>query len=163
MVTSYDFDPQQVFQEDVMKKIEILDKLSLEEMTSWFLQKSIQLNQSIQMTTIDSGKAAINKAKWLVKEKYQNPDLSIEDISQELFLSSAYFSSIFKKETGQSFVSYLTNERLKQAAHLLETTADKSYIIAEKVGYSEPNYFSYVFKKHYGLSPSKYRNQRVVF
>lgn len=163
VVTSYDFDPQQVFQEDVMKKIEILDKLSLEEMTSWFLQKSIQLNQSIQMTTIDSGKAAINKAKWLVKEKYQNPDLSIEDISQELFLSSAYFSSIFKKETGQSFVSYLTNERLKQAAHLLETTADKSYIIAEKVGYSEPNYFSYVFKKHYGLSPSKYRNQRVAF
>lgn len=161
VVTAYGFDPQQVFQEDVMKKIEILDKLSLEEMLSWFLQKSIQLNQEIQMTNIDSGKAAINKAKWLVKEQYQNPDLSIEDISKELFLSSAYFSSIFKKETGQSFVSYLTQERLKQAAHLLETTSDKSYMIAEKVGYSEPNYFSYVFKKHYGLSPSKYRNQGV--
>lgn len=162
IVASYDSDPQQVFQEDIMKKIAMLDKLSLEEMADWFLEKSTQLNQSIQMSTLDSGKAAINKAKWLVKELYQDPDLSIEDISQELFLSSAYFSSIFKKETGQSFISYLTEERLKQAVRLLETSTDKNYMIAEKVGYSEPNYFSYVFKKHYGLSPSKYRAQRLT-
>lgn len=113
------------------------------------------------MTTVDSGKALIQKAKLLVKEDYQNPDLTIEAVSQKLYLSAAYFSSVFKKETGQSFVSYLTKERLSQAVILLETTTDKSYMIAEKVGYSEPNYFSYVFKKHYGLSPSKYRNQFV--
>lgn len=161
VVTSYEYEPQQVFQEDIMKKIELLDKLSLEEIANWFLKKSLQLNQAIQMSTLDSGKAAINKAKWLVKERYQEPDLSIEDISQELFLSSAYFSSIFKKETGQSFISYLTQERLRQAVYLLENSMDKNYMIAEKVGYSEPNYFSYVFKKHYGVSPSKYRTQRV--
>lgn len=162
VVTSYELEPQQVFKEDALRKIESLDKFSLEEIGQWFLEKSLQLNQEIQMTTKDSGKAVINKAKWLVKERYQDPNLTIEAISQELFLSSAYFSSLFKKETGQSFISYLTNERLKQAVHLLETTTDKNYMIAEKVGYSEPNYFSYVFKKHYGVSPSKYRAQQIV-
>ena len=67
---------------------------------------------------------------------------------------------MFKKETGMSFISYLTNVRLEHAVELLNTTADKSYMIAEKVGYTEPNYFSYVFKKKYGVSPSKYRTNQ---
>ena len=58
-----------------------------------------------------------------------------------------------------SFVAYLTEVRLQQAINLLNTTSDKTYIIAEKVGYFEPNYFSYVFKKNFGVSPSKYRNK----
>lgn len=159
IANSYEISPMTLFQENLMGKVEQVDKLSLEEMREWFFQKSEQLRQGIQLTTADSGKALIQKAKLLVKEHYNNPNLTIEEISQKLYLSAAYFSSLFKKETGQSFVSYLTKERLSQAVILLETTTDKSYMIAEKVGYSEPNYFSYVFKKHYGLSPSKYRNQ----
>lgn len=159
VANTYELDPAHVFGEDLMKYVELLDRVSLEEMRAWFFEKAQQLKHEIQMTTVDSGKALIQKAKLLVKEWYKDPDLSIEKISQQLYLSAAYFSSVFKKETGQSFVSFLTEERLKQAVHLLETTTDKSYMIAEKVGYSEPNYFSYVFKKHYGLSPSKYRNQ----
>ena len=56
-----------------------------------------------------------------------------------------------------NFVNYLTNIRLEEAVRLLNTTDDKTYVIARKVGYAEANYFSYVFKKHYGISPSKYR------
>lgn len=56
-----------------------------------------------------------------------------------------------------SFVAYLTRIRLEHAVELLRTTEDKTYIIAEAVGYTEPNYFSYVFKKQYGISPSRYR------
>lgn len=56
-----------------------------------------------------------------------------------------------------SFVAYLTKIRLEHALELLRTTEDKTYIIASRVGYMEPNYFSYVFKKQYGISPSKYR------
>ena len=50
-------------------------------------------------------------------------------------------------------------ERMEQAVNLLMTGNDKTYVIAEKVGYSEANYFSYVFKKNCGMSPVKYRNQ----
>ena len=64
---------------------------------------------------------------------------------------------MFKKETGVSFVTYLTGVRMNEAQRLLDTTDEKSYIIAGMVGYEEPNYFSYVFKKHFGISPSKYR------
>ena len=56
-----------------------------------------------------------------------------------------------------SFVAYLTKIRLEHALELLRTTEDKTYIIASRVGYMEPNYFSYVFKKQYGISLSKYR------
>lgn len=158
---TYGFEGQEVFGEDLLRMVEDLHKISLEEMTSWFLSKSQQLNERIQLSTANSGKTVIQKAKLLVKEQYDDPELTIEKMSQALFLSPAYFSSLFKKETGQSFIAYLTEERLQQARYLIETTNDKSYLIAEKVGYSEPNYFSYVFKKHFGLSPSKYRNQQA--
>ena len=72
-------------------------------------------------------------------------------------MSPAYFSTMFRKETGQTYINYLTEIRLNQAVELLKTTADKTYVIAQKVGYQEQNYFSYVFKKKFGVSPSKYR------
>ena len=61
-----------------------------------------------------------------------------------------------------SFLQYLTKIRLEHALELLRTTEDKTYIIASRVGYMEPNYFSYVFKKQYGISPSKYRAEMSV-
>ena len=69
------------------------------------------------------------------------------------------FSSIFKKETGKSFVAYLTGYRMEKAARMLVETSEKSYMIAKSVGYTDPNYFSYVFKRQYGVSPSKYRTE----
>ena len=57
-------------------------------------------------------------------------------------------------------MGYLTDVRLAKAVELLETTDDKTYVIAEKVGYQEQNYFSYVFKKRFGVSPTKYRGAK---
>ena len=71
------------------------------------------------------------------------------------------FSSIFKKEMGKSFISYLTDYRMDIAAEMILNTTEKSYTIAEKVGYLDANYFSYVFKKRFGMSPSKYRNEHL--
>lgn len=75
----------------------------------------------------------------------------------QLGVSNSYFSSIFKKEVGKSFISYLTDYRMDIAEDLVLNTDEKSYTIAEKVGYLDANYFSYVFKKKFGVSPSKYR------
>lgn len=57
------------------------------------------------------------------------------------------FSSVFKKEAGKSFISYLTDYRMDIAAEMILNTDEKSYTIAEKVGYLDANYFSYVFKR----------------
>ena len=83
--------------------------------------------------------------------------MSIEMLCGHLNVSAAYFSTVFKKETGKTFIQYLTDYRMETAVELLLTQNEKTYVIAEKVGYLDPNYFSYVFKKRFGVSPSKYK------
>jgi two-component system response regulator YesN len=96
-----------------------------------------------------------------VENHYQEADLSLDTVCAELGVSNSYFSSVFKKEAGKSFISYLTEYRMEKArARILETT-EKNYEIAENVGYPDANYFSYVFKKQFGVSPSKYRTEHM--
>ena len=85
--------------------------------------------------------------------------ITIEDLADSLGVSASYLSRLFKKETGKSFVGYLTGYRMEKAARMLVETNEKSYMIAKNVGYTDPNYFSYVFKRQYGVSPSKYRTE----
>ena len=97
-------------------------------------------------------------AQEYVADHYADQDLSVDFICSYLGVSSAYFSTVFKKETGKTFVGYLTDYRMEKAERMLLETDEKTYIIAQEVGYSDPNYFSYVFKKQFGVSPSKYKN-----
>ena len=94
---------------------------------------------------------------WIVQERYMEADISLDEVCAVLGVSNSYFSSVFKKEAGKSFISYLTDYRMDIAAEMILNTDEKSYTIAEKVGYLDANYFSYVFKKKFGVSPSKYR------
>ena len=80
-------------------------------------------------------------------------------VCEHLHISAAYFSTVFKKEAGESYSSYLTGLRMEKAAELMKTTDEKNYSIAAQVGYDEPNYFSHVFKKRYGVSPNKFRGK----
>ena len=96
-------------------------------------------------------------AKAFIGDHFHDPDLSVDTICRILHVSPNYFSTIFKRETGQTYIAYVTQLRLEKAVELLEHTDDKTYVIAEKIGYPDQNYFSYVFKKKYGVSPTKYR------
>jgi two-component system response regulator YesN len=66
---------------------------------------------------------------------------------------------VFSQETGRTFKEYLTEVRIAKARELLRNTALKSFEIADQIGYSDPHYFSYVFRKHTGVSPTEFRLQ----
>lgn len=134
---------------------------SLEMMCEWFIESCRKIGKQIQVETKDPGAALIDKAKNYLEEHYADMELSVEVLCEELHVSPAYFSTLFKRETEMNFVSYVTDLRVEHAKKLLDSTADKTYIIAEKVGYSDSNYFAYVFKKKLGMTPTKYRKQKI--
>ena len=98
-------------------------------------------------------------AKEYIRQHYAESDLSVEKLCAYLHLSSTYFSTLFKRETGTSFTAYVTKVRMEAAAEAIRSTEDKTYLIAQRCGYDDPNYFSYVFKRHFGATPTKYRSE----
>ncbi|NLB91184.1 MAG: helix-turn-helix domain-containing protein, partial [Clostridiales bacterium] len=160
LIRTYRLDEQQPF-----IQMPLLEKggqsfSNLQAMGEWLLDYSDNLRRLIRHERKTTTKQLVDRAEEYLAEHFQNGELSVEVLSNELNVSPAYFSTLFKKETGLNFVSYLTKLRLEKALEYLHNTDEKSYIIAEKVGYADPNYFSYVFKKEYGVSPSKYRLNR---
>ena len=128
-----------------------------EKFESWILGVSFRIHEGINRERDNTTKKVILEARRYVENHYQDPSLSVEMICRELHMSPAYFSTMFRKVTGQTYIAYLTEVRLQKAVELLNETDDKTYVIAQKVGYQEQNYFSYVFKKRFGISPTKYR------
>lgn len=132
-----------------------------DDLQNWLLQICNKIAALIGTNRENATQNMITSAKLKIEKCYSDPELSVEVICQQLHITPTYFSSIFKKETGQSYVSYLTQLRMEKAKELIELTHEKTYIIAGKVGYKDPNYFSYVFKKQFGVSPSRYLEKRA--
>ncbi|WP_339225037.1 response regulator [Paenibacillus sp. FSL H8-0332] len=108
-----------------------------------------------------SGTALIGKTIAYVTAHYAEDTLSLQSTASALFVNPSYLSHAFKKETGESFVEYVTNVRLGEAMKLLsqgaseeEAPAPKIATIARQVGYKDPFYFSKCFKKRYGMTPN---------
>lgn len=157
LLRDYQLDMSEVFGKTFDPYQEIGKFHSMDEMAVWLKDKCVKIRHMIHKERKNTANTMTEKAKHYIEENYADSNLSVEHLCSYLNVSATYFSVLFKKETGMSFISYLTKVRLERAVELLEYTEDKSYMIAEKVGYTEANYFSYVFKKQYGVSPSKYR------
>ena len=133
--------------------------MEIRELLEWLRDISLRFQVQIASVRYKSTRTFISKAIDYICSHYMEEELFLDRVCEFLGVSNSHFSSTFKKETGKSFITYLTDYRMEKAAYLLIETNEKSYMIARKVGYADPNYFSYVFKRKFGVAPSKYRTE----
>lgn len=101
----------------------------------------------------------IKQALQFIQENFSDPDISLNTLAQEVALSPSHFSTVFSQAMGKTFIDYLTDQRIQLAKQLLKETNLKLAEITFQIGYNDPNYFSFLFKKKQGLSPTEYRNK----
>jgi len=151
-------DIDDIFGRDYNLFIELYKFNDIQKVKNWIKDISLKLSNYITRDRQDTVKLMVKQAKDYAKEKYSDSEITINKVCDHLHISPTYFSHIFKRDTKTTFINYLTQLRMEAAMELLRTTDKKTFEIAERVGYSEPNYFSYSFKKNFGISPSEYRN-----
>ncbi|GAB4374004.1 MAG: response regulator [Spirochaetales bacterium] len=132
---------------------------TLEEMEEWFLGFCDRILEYFRTQQEDFSAQKAREGELFIQERYLDPGLSIGQACKELSVSTSYFSAIFKKHTGKTFLEYLTEVRMEKAKELLRTTSLRTYEIAEKVGYQDPHYFSLLFRKTVGITPTTYRSE----
>lgn len=99
----------------------------------------------------------IEIAKDQIRKTYMSDEISLNTIAAEVGMSPSYFSSIFSKEMGKTFVEYLTEIRMDRVKELLMCSSMKTSEIGYEVGYKDPHYFSYIFKKTQNCTPKEFR------
>ncbi|MGG1312048.1 MULTISPECIES: AraC family transcriptional regulator [Cohnella] len=100
----------------------------------------------------------IDRAKAYIRQRFTE-DLSLEDVAEFVHLNPFYFSKVFKQHVGETFIDFLTRLRIEKAKQLIREDQFSIKEVCYEVGYKDPNYFSRVFKKVTGVSPSEYRAQ----
>lgn len=120
---------------------------------------SIKIGNEFKKTGQGRKKDILNKALEYIDDNYHKEDFTIGDVSKNIYVSSSYLSLLFREELGKTFIEILSDIRMEHAKNLLLNTNLKSYEVGEKCGYSNPSYFSTVFKGYYGCSPSKFKKK----
>jgi len=132
---------------------------SLRDARDWIIRTCADLMGRIAADRQSAYRSLVEEAKAFTKRNYADSDITIARVCSHLHISAGYFSSIFKRETKMTYMAYLLHVRMEAAKALLLATDLKTFEIAEKVGYADPNYFSFSFKKQVGLSPKDYRRR----
>lgn len=103
----------------------------------------------------------VDKARKLIDSNYWRADLSIVEVSEQIFVNPSYLSKVFKRDMGYSMVEYLMDLRMSKAKQLMDASdAVNVSEVAHRVGYTDPFYFSKLFKKAFGVAPSKYLERK---
>lgn len=137
---------------------EVTDIKGYEGLKKWFMEKMRSITAAMIKGGEEHTNDLIRQAKEYIDSHFQK-DMSLDDVSRELNISPYYFSKLFKEETGENFVEYVTGRRMDRAKQLLKNPEKSIKEICIEVGYSDPNYFSRIFKKYQGVSPTEYKEK----
>jgi len=142
------------------KKInfQISELSTISEMQNYLvklLKYALELRDSASQNRYVS---SIEKAREYIRAHFADDDISLNTVAKSVNLSPAHFSTVFSQKTGETFIEFLTKVRMEKAKELLLYSSKRSSEIAYEIGYSEPHYFSYVFRKLEGCSPREFRS-----
>ena len=128
----------------------------LEKIIGSILRKGIRLREE---RSKGRNQSVIRTALQYMEENFTDDSLTLNRVAGVANVSANHFSALFSQEMGQTFIEYLTQLRMNRAKEQLRCTDMRSGEIALEVGYKDPHYFSFLFKKTQGCTPSEYRNQ----
>lgn len=146
-IDQYAFDP--LLTQNIIVSLDKLQEWAMEMLDK--LQK--ELSESDQYT-----KSHIIKQVHELVGSHSGHELSVKTIADHVFLHPVYLSKIYKAETGEGLGDYIIRRRMERALYLLKNTNKKIYEITTELGYQNPQYFSKMFKKHYGMTPNEFRD-----
>ncbi len=148
-------------EEEAELKEALYQKETLKDMRALMETYLEAVGERIRVTR--SGKVAnvVERVRAYIEEHYADGGLTVADIGKAVYLSSTYVSLLFKQETGQTVGEYLTHVRVAKAKELLRDPKYKFYDICYAIGYTDPSYFTKLFKKMTGVTPSAYRDSHA--
>ncbi|MGR6543105.1 response regulator transcription factor [Paenibacillus tundrae] len=132
---------------------------SPEKLRRWATEMLTKLQEELSdQEGTQSRRHVIKQVQELVTRE-TGQELSVKMIADKVYLHPVYLSKIYKAETGEGLGDYMIRMRMERALYLLKNTNKKIYEITSELGYQNPQYFSKMFKKHYGMTPNEYRDQ----
>ena len=137
--------------------LKIINSDTLQEVFEYLQEIAFQICDFIDKRRTGQYSLIVGKIVDYINEHYAS-DISLDDIANMIHMNASYICRIIKKATGQSFLDILLNARIEKAKILLNCIDYKTYEIAEMVGINDSKYFSSVFKKTMGMTPTEYRN-----
>ena len=127
---------------------------SIREYITSIIEQAITYRDSIATNRYSE---IVGDAVSFIEDNYNDEELSLNRLASHVNVSPNHLSTIFSQQTGQTFIKYLTEYRMDKAKEMLRCTNMRSSEISEAVGYKDPHYFSYMFKKTTGMTPTNYR------
>jgi len=129
---------------------------SLDELRQWTEQMLIRMRDELSRQEQHAKHHIVHQVKQLVANML-GQDLSVKTIADRVYLHPVYLSKVYKSVTGESLGDYIIRMRMERALYLLKYTNRRIYEITNELGYQNPQYFSKMFKKYYGLTPAEFR------
>ena len=145
--------------EDIEKNLPIFDMNDTAGEVRSYLHEILTVAIRMRDTEAQKkGNDIIDNAVAYINQHFSDEDISLDSVAEAINISANYLSALFSHKVGLSFVEYITKKRMAKAKQLLRNTSKRSGEIACEIGYKDPRYFSFVFKKNTGLTPSQYRS-----
>ena len=139
----------------------ILNMKNVEDMRVWGRRVLNDIVEHVDQYRETSQEHIIQNAKEYIRDHYCK-DISLEDVADYVFLSAVYLSRFFKQHTGENFSDYLIKVRMQKAMDLLREPRYKAYEVCLLVGYKNAKYFSRLFRRYTGYTPSEYRQNLLA-